>query len=189
MKIVETTKTKLSLAVAVKDAFAPAEILKGAVALRVNGRHEPARQNRLGYWLFLDLPDGPYEVQAAGDFYSVQVLDNLGVADPLRPVLDIRLEPNASYVFPAGTTLLRGIVKKTGDTALAGVKVAVDGESRQVFTDDQGAFVLYCKNPSGDQATLKLTLTKEGFQTKKKNFNIPKGTTKVVSIVLSTRDS
>jgi hypothetical protein len=186
MKTVETRKTKLSLAVLAKDAFVPAEALKGGVSLQVNGRYGPVFQNRMGYWLFLDLPEGAYNVKAAGDYYSVKLLNAVGGLNPLRPVLEINLEPNASYPFPNGTTLLRGTVKNAESAVLTDVKITVDGEDRQVFTDGQGAFALYFKNVSGNQATVKLTVSKEGFQTKKKNFTIQKGTTKVISITLST---
>lgn len=140
MTALETLRTRLSLAVRLRDDFTDQDA-RGAIAVTAGGRH-PASRNLSGYYLFLDLDAGPTTVDVASDQYLPATrAASLPLPDPLDPVIEEILLPRWTYAFPAGTTRVTGVVK---DAAAAGVAgAALSGVGRPTRTDADGRFVAY----------------------------------------------
>lgn len=185
MILASKRKTKLSLAVLPRDAFSPGEKLKGEFSLRVHNSPKAPLRHPMGYFLFMDLPDGPYTIQAQGSYYFPKTIPNITVPDPLKPVVAFEIEPNPSYPFPEGTTLLKGIIMDAGQVPLPDVTILIKESDRTTVTNVNGAFVFYFKNMTSPEMEVKLKITKEGYKTENINYTIQKGLRKIVSISLT----
>lgn len=187
MKFLEKIHSKLSVAVFPIDAFSPKEKLKGVCTIRVSGFNQTPIQNRHGYYLFLDLPELPHTITAESQYYNPVVIVDFQVDDPLWPILELELQPNTSYPFPEGTTLLRGILLDENNTPIAKAAVNDQKSDQSTLSNDNGKFVLFFKEVIEDEITVDLEIIKEGYKVEKPKYTIQKGKTKTVSITLSAK--
>jgi hypothetical protein len=139
-------------------ALAPVDSVTGAivtsgVSAKVAALMDRPIVNASGLLVFVNLPDQPqYEVEvdaaAAGYFSPVTLI----VQPPARRV-EIMLEPRPDYPFPAGTTLVRGVVVR-GSEPVAGA--AIEGRpqgslgSFRARSSASGAFALALRLPPPD---------------------------------------
>lgn len=186
MVLLEKINTKLSLAVLPKDAFAPTEAIKGDFSLAVNDYGKTPFKNNLGYFLFTDLPSETYTIKAEGAYYFSKVVTGVTGLDPLKPVVEFEIEPNASYPFPEDATLLKGTVTTNTGAAISNATVAIEGSTRSVLTDDNGKFIFYFKDVVGDEVSVTLNIAQPGYIAKTVSYTVNNGSRKIVSIILLT---
>jgi hypothetical protein len=140
MTALETLRTRLSLAVRVRDDFTDQDA-RGTIAVTVTGNRSAIR-NLSGYYLFLDLDAGPTTVDIVSSQYlPASHATSIPLADPLDPVLEEVLLPRWTYPFPAGTTRVTGLVKDAAGAGVAGADVS--GLGRPTRSDADGRFVAY----------------------------------------------
>lgn len=186
MVLLEKITTHLSLAVLPKDAFAPAEGIKGDLSMTVNEYGKKPLRHKLGYFLFMDLPEETYTITARGEYYFSITVTDITVTDPLRPIVEFEMEPNASYPFPEGATLLKGTVTTDSGAPIPGATIGIMDSPRSMITDERGRFVFYFKDVAGDEESGSINIAKTGYMAQTATYRIEEGTTKVVSIILLT---
>lgn len=143
MTVREERVTRLSLAVRLEDELAPARRVMGEVAVSVQDRPWRPSRNASGDFLFLDLPPGRVTVRVRPALYldeSREVV--LPLATPLLPVLTLKLEPSWRYPFPAGATLVQGLVQEAGGAPIAGAAVTLTGRGMSSRSGQDGRFVI-----------------------------------------------
>ena len=161
----ETTTTKLSLAVLVRNGANDQFITSGIkVSLLGDKAYQPI-QNLSGYYCFTDMSPGKFKLivqsnRLKGDqFFNEEVPVDIPLINELAPVQEIILTPKPSYLFSANATLIRGMVsRKTISPAIKGnpvvgatVRPRYQGEQvdpkiiMETRTDDAGEFVLLVK--------------------------------------------
>lgn len=156
----ETTVTKLSLAVLVRNKLNDQFITDGVkVSVLGDKTYQPV-QNLSGYYCFRDMPPGKYKlivesnIVKGDQFFNEEMTVDLPL-DKLEPVKEIKLIPKPSYPFSANATLIRGMVSRKPEginpVANATVKPRYQGEQEdprkimETRTNDAGEFVLLLK--------------------------------------------
>jgi len=147
----EVIKTRVSLVLNVIDQFTGDRAF-GQIAVSVKNKNPRIVKNLSGYYVFLNMDPGIYELRVKSRYYFTKFFSvDLTSLDPKQPVVTIVLVPCPAYPFPPGTTLIRGHVTGTGGEMLPGVTVYLAGKIKDARqTDKQGEFVLYFKNLTQD---------------------------------------
>jgi len=110
----EKQVTKLSFAVILVDDYSGEDPI-GKVNVSLKNRNENPIKTPSSYYVFIDFPIDTYTVQVKSDYYSDTDEDlDLNLYNPLKPFV-IRLQPNPSYPFPDGSTLVRGMLWNSDD--------------------------------------------------------------------------
>lgn len=159
----ENRSTTVSVALRPADAFAGADLL-GMVQVSLAGVDRKPIVTAEGYVLFLDLPDGDYTVEVAAEFYDYYeaLVVNPASLDPLNVVPVLNLQPNTNYPFPAGATLVSGVVTDQNDAPVAGADVQVQGRSEFAQTDALGRYVLHFDLTEAESVTI--DVSRAGYQ-------------------------
>lgn len=148
----------LTFALRLTDAFTGQEP-RGSVILVLDGARASVPRNRSGYWLFLNLPlNNPgggvasYRLEVRSDFYVTQVQEDVrpGEMDRGNPVVSLNLEPLPSYPFPAGSTLIRGVVQDDAGNPVQGATVEIRHSPVETTTAASGEFALYFRQITPD---------------------------------------
>ena len=154
----ETTVTKLSLAVLVRNKLNDQFITDGIkVSVLGDKTYQPV-QNLSGYYCFRDMPPGKYKLivrsnSVKGDqfFDAEEPPVDIPFIDELDPVREVKLIPKPSYPFSANATLIRGMVSRKPEginpVANAMVTAGYQGEQKlmETRTNHTGEFVLLVK--------------------------------------------
>jgi hypothetical protein len=141
-RILESHTRRLSLAICLIDNYANKPPL-GAVNISLKYQKYKATGSPSGYYVFLNLPDETYTVQARSDFYfdeDVEVTPSS--LNLLNPVKKIWLKPNPAYPFPLGATLIRGLVLDSNKKTVSDAMVEITGKNIKTVTSEKGEFVL-----------------------------------------------
>ncbi len=89
----EKIRSVLRLAVMLKDNATPDKNIKGEVFLKAGYLKDMPTRHSTGYFLFIDLPEGKYELTAWGKFYEQQdFLIETDTVDPREPFVELFLE-------------------------------------------------------------------------------------------------
>jgi hypothetical protein len=142
----------------------------------------PRRRESDATFLFFDLQPGSYTVEVRSPYYvAVDVTAAVPQTDPKWPAfpdialadeslpLDAPAQPAAyraqrsaatlhasvRYPFPRGTTLVRGVVRGSGQV-LAGASVRRQGDPSAALTDAAGEYVLFFTDLAGSGQTVTL---------------------------------
>jgi 5-hydroxyisourate hydrolase-like protein (transthyretin family) len=86
------------------------------------------------FYAFSDLEKGEYQLSIENEiFFSQQIVLNVPMALPLAEgIIPCTLQPNPLYPYPIGSTVLRGLIRQTGNgQPLAGVTVVADYRNKQ----------------------------------------------------------
>ena len=135
--------TSVSLVVALADDYTKAQPI-GDVSVMLENHHLRALKNRSGYYYYLDLSIDEVNVLIRSEFYfdeETGALD-LPLSTPLIPQSKT-LHPTPAYPFPAGATLIRGVIHDEGGNPASEVNVTINGRTEQSKTTEKGEFVLY----------------------------------------------
>jgi hypothetical protein len=152
--IAEERSTRLSLAVELVDDFAPATPPQQPITVSLRGHAWRPHPTAGGYIVFRDLPPGDYTVEVRSAQYLPEDREvHLPHADPLRPVLSVRLTAGPVYRFPAGATLLLGVVRDPEGAPVSGAVVRLVERQEASRTAADGRFVLYFKRLTEDDVT------------------------------------
>lgn len=155
-KVLEEIKVTVSLAVRLIDDFS-AEKPIGRLSVSLKDEEYKPVRTAPDRFVFLDLPKAPsdkYTVQVESEFYFYDNTSQynevtLSSLDPLDPSVELHLKPKPAYPYPAGTTLIRGIVvsqtskKPLADAVVEVVEQAVNKKVSGTLTTDTGDFALY----------------------------------------------
>ena len=135
--------TRLSLVARLTDALVEDGRPRETVRVRLNPPGRTPIYNLSGTPCFLDLPAGAYTLVIEGEHYFPESQPvTVPLPDPAQPVQTVTLRPLPSYPFPAGTTLIRGMVREAPDTLVLGAQVRVPASGPQTLTTDHGEFAL-----------------------------------------------
>ena len=193
----ETTLTKLSLAVLVKNRLNDQFITDGIkVALLGDKTYQPV-QNLSGYYCFRDIPPGKYKlivqsnsVKSDQFFNEEKPLDIpfVNELDPndSDPVKKVELIPKPSYPFSANATLIRGMVSrkpifpaiKGNPVVNATVSPRYQGEQgnqkiiMETLTNHAGEFVLLVKQIKFENGSTKKVIKNINIDIVKDNQSI-----------------
>lgn len=196
--LVERNVTELSLAVWLVDDFTSRQPI-GDMKLALGEKQ--AIKNPSGYYLFLDLPPGDYELKAETQYYFDQ---EIAITLPLpgEPVANIVLKPDPGYPFSPGATLIRGMVEDAEDKPVAGATAKIVGKQVENKTTQKGEFVLYFKalreqdiikvgkkryvRADGGRK-LKLQVTHPSYKTRTMLVEVEEGKTISVSLMLEKK--
>lgn len=196
--LVESTITKLSLAVSLIDDYTDSQPI-GEIKLAL-GEKEAIR-NRSGYYLFLDFAAGDYPLKTQAQYYFDQEVD---ITLPLsgEPLANLTLKPNPSYPFSERATLIRGMVRDTEREPVPGATVKIMGKEIENKTTQKGEFVLYFKALKerdiikvnkkryvrrDRSRRLRLMVTHPDYKTKTVPIEVEEGKTTAVSITLKKK--
>ena len=134
--------TTLSMAVWLKDDYTEKPPI-GSVEVLLVGQEKKSVKNPGGYYLFLDLPNGEYQVRVESEHYfAVNTTVNLPGPDP---VIEITLIPRPSYPFLYGTTLIRGVFLDADGNPVSDANMEVIDKDISTITTQKGEFVVYFK--------------------------------------------
>ena len=88
----ENIRSKLSLAVILKDDTTSDKNVIGDVFLKAAGLKKQPVKHNTGYFLFIDLPEGKYQLTAGGRFYEQEdFLIDTGSINPREPFVELFL--------------------------------------------------------------------------------------------------
>lgn len=142
--------TRLSLAVLLMDEYTEKPPI-GLLKVSIKELNKKPVKNRSKYYLFCDIPGGYYTIFVESEYYfpvekPVKVPDPPLPGQEYEPVIkDIKLEPKPSYPFPAGATLIRGMVIDMNNMPVSGANIEVTGKEVNSVTTEKGEFVLFFK--------------------------------------------
>lgn len=139
--LVERSITTLSLAVSLADDYTGRQPI-GEIKLTIDEKE--GMRNLIGYYLFLDLLAGDYQVKTQTQYYFDQEVD-ITLPLPGEPVTNLTLKPNPSYPFSGGATLVRGMVWDTDGKPVSGATATIKGKGVENETTEKGEFILYFK--------------------------------------------
>ncbi len=99
-KCQETIKSVLSLGVLLKDDSTPDKRVTGEVFLLAQGLKRQPVRHRTGYFFFMDLPEGEYQLTAGGKFYQQEdfLIDTESVK-PGEPFVELFLRKRGQYMI------------------------------------------------------------------------------------------
>ena len=146
--------SKLSTAVSLTDKFSGKQPI-GKVVLTLKDEPNKPLKNPSGFYLFFNLANQLHIIQVRSDYYFdvdfpvtlTDVAPDSQLNDKLTQILqNISLDPNASYPFPNGTTLIRGSVLTQQGQPIPNAKVAVVEKNMNAHTTENGEYVFYFAN-------------------------------------------
>ncbi len=95
----ETIKSVLSLGVLLKDETTPDKSVTGDVFLKAHGVKRQPFRHSTGYFLFMDLPEGKYQLTAGGKYYEQEnFLIDTETIGPGEPFIELILRKKASHL-------------------------------------------------------------------------------------------
>jgi hypothetical protein len=94
----EKIKSVLSLGVLLKDETTPDKSVTGDVFLKAHGVKKQPVRHSTGYFLFVDLPEGRYQLTAGGKYYEQEdfLIDTESVK-PGEPFVELILRKKGSH--------------------------------------------------------------------------------------------
>lgn len=154
----------LSIAIQLQDKSARLPAPSGLIEVILKGPNRKAIKNPSGYFVFLGLEDGDYEVQIDSAHYLSKDFaislpdpgpppdDEVNFVDLGEAVLaEVTLIPDVSYPFPSGATLLRGqVLESSGAPVPAALLTVLDDLGTpsalpvSFRANARGQFVLFC---------------------------------------------
>lgn len=191
MIFLERIAKRLTMAVLPKDTITPDGKVIGDVFFqfpKTSGIRRSIIKHSTGYFLFIDFPDGVYNVTVRGNYYKQEdfLLDTKTfLAD--QPYQDIYLTPLSNYPFPTGMTILKGKIVDKDYRPLSEALITIESRDENAISEDMGGFFIEFKNIAEDENII-LNINRSGFQFKqvivllRKNTMTPLGTIKLDDI-------
>ncbi|MBU0702112.1 hypothetical protein KKE26_12620 [bacterium] len=175
MRFLEKIRSKLTMAIMLKDDLTPEKQVIGDVFLKTPGTKKFPIRHATGYFLLLDIPEGKCSIIAGGRFYKEQdfIVDTKSL-DPKQPVTDLVLKPKANYPFPAGTTILKGKIVDNDSNPIFGVLIKIKNMVETATSEDDGSFLIYFGTITNDKK-ITLNIKKNGFKPKRARILLKKG--------------
>jgi hypothetical protein len=144
---------KLSFAIWLIDDYTEDRPI-GSIRAEIENMGKKAFSNLSGYYYFTGLEAGNYIVNIKPELYFPEQIpvDMSAFPDPKNPIVEVNgkpevvLKPKPGYPFPAGATLIRGLIVSGSGKPVGGLRVHVKGKDLENLTDSRGEFVLYFKN-------------------------------------------
>ncbi len=180
----ETSTTTISAALRPIDAYTGGAPF-GALRTRLVESDHPALHHPEGFVLFADLPTGDYTTAVYGQFFDRHpaLTFDTAVLDPVAGALDLALQPNPRYPFPATATLVRGFVHDAASAPIAGVEVQVQSGGPVARTNAAGEFVFFFSYLVLTAITI--DFAKSGFADTSENLDVLPGQTVAVDVEMT----
>lgn len=153
--LLEGVTRKLSLVVYLVDEYSNKGITDDLEVSLKDQNMAPVRTIG-GYYIFFDLPDSSYTVQArGGTHYFGEAMAEVQLADldARNPVVSITLKPTPSYPFPPSSTLVRGSLWDSHGRGMPGAEIKVKEREIRTKTTENGEFVIYFRDLGKDDVT------------------------------------
>lgn len=153
--LLEGVTRKLSLVVYLVDEYSNKGITDDLEVSLKDQNMGPVRTIG-GYYIFFDLPDSSYTVQArGGTHYFDEAMEEVQLADldARNPVVSITLKPTPSYPFPPASTLIRGSLWDPHGRGMPEAEIKVKERDIRTKTTGTGEFVIYFRGPGKDDVT------------------------------------
>ncbi len=189
MQIVATYTRSLRVGVVFEaiDVFTGQPPLS-AVSVRIAGSVQVPRLVDGRYIVFVDLPEGEYEVLVEARDYLLNgpVFFNPAGLNLLEETVTLNLEPRFGYPFPEGTTLLYGTIVDAQEMGVGLARVEVVGgphDGKFTITDAAGRCALYF-DESNASRNINLIVSKEGYENRAVTATIQQGQTVTFSALL-----
>lgn len=118
----ESLHIRMPLVILPVDDFTGETILRPDVTVRVKGAAYPV-QKADGFRVFTKLPDGQAEVSLQGPGYQkTNIVIITETLDHKNPLVRIRIKPDRSYRFPAGTAYMEGTLPPQSILLVSGME-------------------------------------------------------------------
>lgn len=183
MIFLERKKKRLTLAVLPKDVLTPDNKVVGYVFIKAQEVKRPIIEHSTGYFLFMDFPEGKYNLIAGGEYYQQKSFEvDTSTIQPALPFMDVLLEPKANYPFPAGVTVLKGKVVDIDDRPLFEALITIEDMNESTISEDTGGFFIQF-NAIEEDKNIILNINKEGYQFKQIPVLLRKETTNRIGII------
>jgi hypothetical protein len=193
--IAETRKSVLSLAVYLIDEYSGGPAA-GNVGVSLKELDKRPIKNPSGYFLFLDIEEGRYTIQANGGEFYFDIEKTVTLQELKSTVVDITFKPTPSYKFPGRATLIRGVVMDKSGNGIAGAKVKVRRTEITTYTTKKGEFAVYFKGLKKGEVKTKdgkkllrikgkkagLEIKPKGYKKKTRTLEVEEGQTTSISI-------
>ena len=165
MVFLERIKKRLTMAVLPKDVLTPDNRVVGSVFVKAQEVKRPIIEHSTGYFLFIDFPEGKYNLIAGGEYYQQKSFEvDTSTIQPALPFVDVLLEPKANYPFPEGMTVLKGKVIDIDDRPLFEALITIEDMNESTISEDMGDFFIQFN--AIDDKNIILNINKEGYQFK-----------------------
>lgn len=169
MIFLERIRKRLSMAVMPKDDIAPDKKVIGDVFLKfskASGVRKTIIKHSTGYFLFINFPEGEYNITAGGKYYRQEnfQIDTRTVQRD-KPFVDVFLNPKANYPFPEGITVLKGQIVDMDDRPLFEASITIEGMTESAISEDRGDFFIQF-NTIDEDKNITLNVDKEGYEFK-----------------------
>jgi hypothetical protein len=146
---------KVSLALHLRDDFSKEWGLVGSTRAYVAETGISGLEKAGGYQVFSDLTGPIITVRVENRYYfASELIIDLSNLDPRLPVVPLTMQPNYSYPFPSGSSLILGIVLDQNGLALGDVVITVEGTTVTNKSRSDGRFVLYFGQLTEDDITV-----------------------------------
>jgi hypothetical protein len=144
MTITEQTLTRVSFAVRLEDDFSGRGHLVHGTKVHIEENGRMAFENPSMYQVFTGVLETNVTIQVENKYYfPKRVSVDIPGLDARNPVVKVTMKPNCLYPFPAGSTLVRGVILDAGSHGAEGAQVSVAGSTVTNESGGDGRFVLY----------------------------------------------
>jgi hypothetical protein len=135
---------RVSFAVRLQDDFSGEPYLVPGSKVRIEENGRIAFENPSLYQVFTGVSETQVTIRVENKYYfPKRVSVNLPGLDARNPVVNVTMKPNCLYLFPPGTTLVRGLILDSGSHPAEGAQVSAAGSTVTNESGADGRFVLY----------------------------------------------
>jgi len=187
---------KLSAVVQLIDGFSQAPAVGIEPRFLLDGKPCHPYAKPQAFFAFTELAEGKHRLTAiAPPFFPQDVALDVPLALPLADaIVPCRLDPGPLYPYPAGTTIVRGLVRATAtneSVAGVGVEASYDnwrGEKRHAVTRTSdygrydGRYALALVGRLAPETDVTLTFSKTGYAGATAQIRVTTATTQFVDI-------
>ena len=116
----------------------------GDIRLSVSDQTIKVSKSLSGDYLFSNVPGNMVHIRVESDYYfPLEKEITISPPSPKPPIETLELQPKPCYLFPGGTTLIRGMVEDSQKNSLAGAMVSTAVPAFSTLTTARGEFVCY----------------------------------------------
>lgn len=140
--------SQVSFVVEPIDGFT-GQIPTGPVQVSIKNSHLKPIRNLSRLYVFRVTPPEAFQLIVQSPHFFTETLSftpkDIQGLDSRNPVIMVNLIPRPSYPFPAGVTLIRGMVRDNGGLPVRGAAVRLAGKETAARTTEKGEFVFFIK--------------------------------------------
>lgn len=179
----ERVRKRLTIGVMLTDNIGSDKKAIGYVFIEAPGVKREIIKHKTGYFLFIDFPEGNYNLTAGGEYYQQKDFEvDTSTLQPDQPLVDILLDPKANYPFPDGMTVLKGKIVDTDYKPIFEASISIEGMNESSISEDMGDFFIQFDTIDEDK-DITININKEGYEVKQVPVLLKKDTTTRVGTI------